>query len=124
MRTATAGGLGELTLDAPQVTLGGNQGVLMLESVGQFVRVTRQVGLLAGETIPRRLQFAIDGFREVVEALKEPSALGGGLERVECPGGSVFQRIALVGAAKPETDCAHTRRLHRHFEPTISRDRN
>jgi len=61
-RTATAGGVGELALDTRQVTLGGHQGVIVLEPVRQLLRVTRQVGLLAGETIPRRLQLAIYGF--------------------------------------------------------------
>jgi hypothetical protein len=41
-----------MAIDPRQVTLGLQQGALVLESIGQLVRITRQVGLLAGETIP------------------------------------------------------------------------
>jgi len=113
----------ELPVDARQVALSTEQGLLVLERSGELIGVTGQVGFFSGKTILCRLELGGCGVQEVVEALEEPDAISRRLGLVERAGSRVLQGIASLWAPYCQAKGDAGGRPHRHGETAIAGDR-
>src|SRR5216684_6669115 len=122
--TARATMVGELAVDARQFPVSNEQCLFVLERSGELIGVASLVGFFAGEAILCRLELGIECVKEVVEPLEVPDAVGRYLGHLERAGSRVLQRIASLGAAQAQTDCAAGRRPHRNLETAVGGDRH